>query len=113
MSAREIRELQQQLEDLTIEFNLWSNTITRRIRRLQESVTDRTDNSDDDDSGLENDTFEIGHIVEITNNYRNNRGLQGIIERITPQRITINKIDQYGERTGTRHRCAPWNLRRV
>ena len=38
---------------------------------------------------VQNDDYQIGDRVEITNNYRGLRGTQGIITNVTPQQVNI------------------------
>ena len=70
---REIQQLINDLEQLKIEFNTKSDIITRKLTKLSNTVKRNTPST-------QTTKLEVGHIVEITNNYKGTKGIVGTIE---------------------------------
>jgi hypothetical protein len=79
-TQKEIDELTEDLRQLTLQFNKGTTRINNRLARL----TNKLNNTDPN-------TFSVGDLVEITNNYRGNRGVQGIVTRVTKKQVTLRE----------------------
>lgn len=82
-NSREINDLTEQLEELTIQYQEESRRLRQRIERLRASErnneTSRTN------------PYRVGDIVTITNNYQGNYGVTGVVVRVTRTRVTIEE----------------------
>ena len=111
MSDSEIEELQQELQQLQLDFNKRTTAINTRIERLRkrkERATRPDSNTSEDVWNRVN--FEIGELLEITNKYKFvEKGVQGSAMRISKNRERITIIDKNGKK----YIRAPWNLKKV
>jgi tyrosine-protein phosphatase YwqE len=77
---REIQQLITELEELRVEFNNKSNRITRKLNKLSRKVKE---------AEVVTDELKLGDTVRITNNYQGDRGITGIIERVTNKQVLL------------------------
>ena len=73
---QEIDELTQELSLLTLHFNTATTRIQNQIAKLQ---------------ATNNNIFSVGDLVEITNSYKNNQGVQGIVTKVTAKQVTLKE----------------------
>ena len=112
MDDREIDNLQIQLDNLTLEFNRRTSLITQQINTIRRNRIRRAERAEVDlelhsDNDQDNNTFVIGNIVRIVNNYKKQRGVVGEIIRIRTgkqERVTIR------DSNGKEYTRAPWNI---
>jgi hypothetical protein len=74
----EIDRLTAKLNRLQINFQRETTEINQALARLADSEDDTP-------------TITVGSSVEITNNYKGNRGVRGIVQRITKKRVFIQE----------------------
>lgn len=78
---REIQAITDEIQQLTLEFNLRTDRLQRRLTRLQVQHSDTTtDNTNQ---------LQLGDIVEITNSYRGKKGVTGTVIHLTKKRVTL------------------------
>ena len=90
---REIQQLINDLEQLKIEFNNKSDRITKKLTKLSEKVNRDTQQ-------IQSTDIEVGHIVQITNNYKGTKGITGTVERVTDKQVTLREY--HTDKTFTR-----------
>ena len=101
---REIDQLRTLIEELTIRVN----ELEERNRQPRTPVAvARVIPEEPPQPPPRNRDFEIGDRVEVTNNYRGQRGLTGVVVRVSDEWIHFET-----ERLGIRRRKRP-NLRRI
>jgi hypothetical protein len=96
-----INRLSEDLERLTLEYETTTNEIRGEINKLRSEVrsikrgkTNQEINSNQK-TEIESTGFRKGQQVVITNHYKNNRGITGIITKVTNKRVTLR--DSTGE----------------
>jgi hypothetical protein len=66
------------LEQLCLDFNRRSNQISKSIKQLESKIQDEN-------------TFEIGNHIEITNTYKGLKGTRGFIIRVMDEQVILCK----------------------
>lgn len=109
IEAQSIDKLEEQLNELRIEFNERSSEISNRINNLrrQSGIPNNHTTTNTTDS-LHN--FQVGDLVQITNNYAGLRGIKGTVIKTTAKFITLrdtrnNKIIKHKYTNIQRIRC--------
>ena len=85
---------QRQIEQLSRELTALSQRLEQLIIAEAEAVADNDNNFDQTQRAVQavavrDRDFVIGDQVEITNNYRDQRGLRGTIVTVTPQTVSL------------------------
>lgn len=93
MSEEDRARTQQEIDDLTEDLRVLTLQFTRGTTRINNRLVRLTNQL----NNTEPNTFRVGDTVEITNNYRGNRGVQGIVTKVTKKQVTLR--EQRGNNT--------------
>jgi hypothetical protein len=93
--SEQIDKLSEELEQLRLDFNRKSDRIKKSIERLESKLQD-------------DNTFEIGNHVEITNTYKGLKGTRGFIIKITDKQVVLRE-----ESSKRNHTRSKKNIKKV